>query len=122
MAWVLVVDDDAGTRDVLTDALGDEGYQVRTASSGQEALRVLQQEGHPSLILLDMRMPVMDGTAFLEAYRRLPGPHAPVVALTAAGRPAIDDVHGVDGVLAKPFALDDLLAVVERYLGGGRGA
>ncbi len=119
MAWVLVVDDDAGTRDVVTDALGDEGYQVRTAPSGQAALRMLQQEGQPSLILLDMRMPVMDGTAFLAAYRQLPGPHAPVVALTAAGRPTIE---GVDGVLAKPFALDDLLAVVERYAGGGRGA
>ncbi len=97
---------------MVTEALGNEGYQVRTAPNGPAALEVLQHEGRPALILLDYRMPVMDGTAFLEAYRRLPGPHAPVVALTAASRPAIEEV---DAVLTKPFALDDLFAVVERY-------
>ena len=112
MTWVLVVDDDADTRDMLTEALADEGYQVRTVASGQAALEVLGREGPPALILLDHRMPEMDGPAFLEAYRRPPGPHAPVVGLTAAGGPGME---GADAVVAKPFALDDLSAVVERY-------
>jgi CheY-like chemotaxis protein len=112
---VLVVDDDDGIRDSIDMTLSDEGYQVLTATHGADALTLVDQH-LPSLILLDMRMPVMDGWQFARAYRQRPGPHAPIVvvtaALEAAGRAA--EIHA-DGVLPKPFRLADLLEVVGRY-------
>jgi CheY-like chemotaxis protein len=114
---VLVVDDD---RDILWSmdmALSDEGYEVLTASDGAEALAVLQQHV-PKVILLDMRMPVMDGWQFARAYRRRPGPHAPIVVVTAA-RDAAERAAEIqaEDVLPKPFRVDDLLRMVDRYTG-----
>jgi CheY-like chemotaxis protein len=69
----------------------------------------------PDVILLDMRMPVMDGWQFASAYRELPGPRARVVAMTAARDAARSGAEiGADGNLAKPFELDDLLNLVDR--------
>jgi two-component system, chemotaxis family, chemotaxis protein CheY len=117
---VLVIDDDESIRDFLTTALTDEGYAVLTAANGQAALDLLADVS-PGLILLDMRMPVMDGWEFARLYRQRPGPHAPLVVMTAA-RDAIDRASQIeaDGLLAKPFDLDDLLAVVARFTGVGR--
>ena len=113
---VLVVDDDEGIREMVEIALSDEGYEVMTAPHGAAALDLLQ-ERPPSLILLDMRMPVMDGWQFAQAYHQRPGPHAPIIVVTAA-REASDRAAqiGADGVLAKPFLLTDLIAVVEGHL------
>src|SRR5919202_1689768 len=75
--WVLVVEDDPTIREVLVGALEDEGYAVQGLSHGAEALGWLA--GHAAaLILLDMRMPVLDGWAFARAYQADPGPHAPI--------------------------------------------
>src|SRR4051812_7477254 len=63
MQSVLIVDDDAELRDVLAEFLVDEGYEVRSAPNGAAALAALEQ-GAPSVILLDLAMPVMDGTSF----------------------------------------------------------
>ena len=113
---VLVVDDDDGIRDSIDMTLSDEGYQVLTATHGADALTLVDQH-LPSLILLDMRMPVMDGWQFARAYRQRPGPHAPIVVVTAAveaaGRAA--EIHA-DGVLPKPFRLAELIEVVGRYV------
>jgi CheY-like chemotaxis protein len=118
---VLVVDDDAAIRDTVADALLDEGYQVLTAANGRAALEVVARTV-PRLILLDMRMPIMDGWEFARAYRELPGPHAPIVVITAA-RDAGDRAAQIeaDDYLAKPFDLDDLLAVVSRLTRGPSG-
>jgi len=112
---VLVVDDDQGIRETIDMALSDEGYQVLTASDGADALSVVEQH-LPSVILLDMRMPVMDGWQFARAYRQTPGPHAPIVVVTAALEAATRaaEIHA-DDVLPKPFRIDDLLQVVGRY-------
>jgi two-component system, chemotaxis family, chemotaxis protein CheY len=112
---VLVVDDDQDILYSMDMALSDEGYEVLTASDGAEALAVLQQRV-PTLILLDMRMPVMDGWQFARAYRRRPGPHAPIVVVTAA-RDAAERAAEIEaqGVLPKPFGIDDLLQTVGRY-------
>ena len=109
---MLVVDDDKGIREFVSTALADEGYDVTEATDGQEALdRVAQRR--PDVILLDMRMPVMDGWEFARTYRERPGPHAPIVILTAALDVAKDAQEiGADGFLAKPFQLDDLLELV----------
>src|SRR4051812_21746675 len=62
-ANILIIDDDVSIRDVLSDVLNDEGYSVQIASNGVEGLRSIDQS-LPTLILLDMRMPVLDGWGF----------------------------------------------------------
>ena len=112
---VLVVDDDEGIRELVVTALAEEGYAVRSASDGEEALAVLEQY-EPQLILLDMRMPVMDGWQFAKTYRERPGPHAPIVICTAALDVKRDASEiGADGFLGKPFQLDELLDLVESH-------
>jgi CheY-like chemotaxis protein len=117
---ILVVDDDSVIRGYIAETLGDEGYEAATAPNGAVALRLIERdraEGRlpPDLILLDMRMPVMDGWTFARAYREMPGPHAPIVVITAA-HDALDRANevGAFGVLPKPFDLDELLDEVER--------
>lgn len=112
---VLVVDDDAGIREFVRTVLTDEGYTVSEATDGHDALEHVGRE-RPDLILLDMRMPVMDGWEFARTYRGRPGPHAPIVIVTAALDVAKDAMEiGADGFLAKPFLLDDLLGLVARH-------
>jgi CheY-like chemotaxis protein len=111
----LVVDDDEDILYSIDMALSDEGYEVLTASDGAEALTVVQQH-LPRVILLDMRMPVMDGWQFARAYHRSPGPHAPIVVVTAAREAAARAAEiGAEGVLPKPFRIEELLQMVGRY-------
>ena len=113
---LLVVDDDATIREMLEMVLDSEGYEVVTAPHGEAAFALLDQV-QPNVILLDMKMPILDGWAFLEQYRRRPGAKVPIVVLTAAQ----DDSRragevGADAYVAKPFAIDDLLQVLERCI------
>ncbi|HEU5314529.1 MAG TPA: response regulator [Chloroflexota bacterium] len=119
-APILVVDDDSNIRELLCDALGDEGYDVLPAGNGQEALDSLRRllPHRPGLILLDMNMPVLDGWGFAGAYRRFPMPpaHAPIVVCTAghaAARCAAE--VGADGYLSKPFDLSTLFRTLDRF-------
>jgi CheY-like chemotaxis protein len=113
---VLVVDDDPSIRRLVADVLRDEGFDVATADDGSEALRFVAVE-QPAVILLDMRMPVVDGREFARAYRRRPGPHAPIVCITAEYH-ATDLADEVDAaaVVPKPFQLDHLIDVVVRLV------
>jgi two-component system, chemotaxis family, chemotaxis protein CheY len=115
---VLIVDDDDAIRTAVTWALAYAGYDVLEAEHGQAALDQIVSN-RPDLVLLDMRMSVMDGAEFVRQYRDLPGPHAPVVIMTAAHE-AHDHSHQIQeqGYLAKPFGVDALLAVVSQYLPG----
>ena len=116
--YVLVIDDDPDIAAVIVEVLDDEGYDTETASNGEAALEAIHRRGpeRPSLILLDYNMPVCDGPAFAAAYRERPGPHAPLVCLTAAHSAATRCAEmGAEAFLGKPFGLDDLLALVERY-------
>ncbi|HZQ98660.1 MAG TPA: response regulator [Chloroflexota bacterium] len=112
---VLVVDDDEAILDVVQMVLSEAGYEVLTAADGAEALAAADRRP-PRVILLDMRMPVMDGWQFARAYRQAPGPHAPIVVVTAAVDAArrAAEVDAED-VLPKPFRVEELLAVVDRY-------
>lgn len=117
---VLVVDDDTSILDTVTAILSGEGYDVVSAASGQEALDAVARK-HPLVILLDMRMPLMDGWAVARALRDQ-GIEVPIVVMTAAesAKRWADEV-GAEGYLAKPFGLDDLLAAVDRFRApGGR--
>jgi CheY-like chemotaxis protein len=113
---VLVVDDDAEIRSALKGALIDEGFEVATASNGRDALDHLRQgSGLPFVILLDLRMPVMDGRAFLAARASDPVLAViPVIVLTADL--ASHQVAGASSVLIKPFGLERLLREMSRLL------
>ncbi|TMD61522.1 MAG: response regulator [Chloroflexi bacterium] len=113
-APVLVVEDDASILDVVRSALEAEGYDVRTATNGKEGLERLA-DGKVSLVLLDMRMPVLDGWQFAKELKRR-AIDVPVVVMTAAqnARHWAEEI-GADAYLSKPFDLDDLLAAVARH-------
>src|SRR5437764_10912029 len=102
----MIVDDDESIREVVDVFLTGEGFEVVPAPNGAVALQLIE-ERTPDVILLDGMMPIMDGREFAAAYQSLPGPHAPIVLLTAA----TDSSDGLDGIqvddyLAKPFDLD----------------
>ncbi len=113
---ILVVDDDPSILQTVTEILEFEGYQVETAVNGAEALSVIERM-RPALVLLDMRMPVLDGWSFARALhqRRI---ELPVLVMTAA-----QDARGwakeisAQGYVAKPFDLFDLLTAVEQAVG-----
>src|SRR5579859_7245818 len=115
---VLVVEDDEDIRGFVSIVLADAGYAVTEAANGAEALQRLQQAS-PQVILLDMKMPVMDGWEFADRYRAMSEARAPIIVMTAARDARIrgSEVNAVD-VLSKPFDLDDLLSVVARVAGG----
>ncbi len=118
-APVLVVDDDEHILELVEMTLEDEGYRVETAINGAKALEMLESL-RPSLILLDMRMPEVNGWEFAEAYRKLPGPHAPIIVITAGkDAPARAEEIGAAGFLGKPFDLDDLIEVVRQHSRNG---
>jgi two-component system, chemotaxis family, chemotaxis protein CheY len=112
----LLVDDDDDVRTSLWHLLTDEGFTVHTARNGQEALARLREIEPPGLILLDLMMPVMDGTQFLAERsldQRLTG--IPVVIMSAWTKERRGRNLGVDAVLTKPISPELLLSLVERY-------
>lgn len=110
---ILVVDDDPAILTAVSEILGLEGYPVETATNGHEALQALERM-EPSLILLDMRMPVLDGWEFARELRNR-GLHLPILVMTAAQSARVwAEEIGAQGYLAKPFEVTDLLAAVDR--------
>ncbi len=117
MHSILVIDDDADTRMSLRDFLTGQGFIVHTAREGQHALHMLEKMDPPDVILLDYKMPVMDGKQFLSILRRTPGlHHIPVVILSAATREWSGAHLEVEEVLSKPVDLDVLLSSLSRIL------
>ena len=106
MPKILVIDDDASIRRLVTDVLEVEGYEVSTAQDGYAGLRAIELE-RPDCVVLDVMMPGLDGHQVLQRIRATDGgPDLPVVMLTAAA----DDAQawrawteGVDYFLAKPI-------------------
>jgi len=114
---ILVVEDDLAVREGLRGLLEDEGYRALGAADGREALEIASDPvTAPGLILLDLRMPVMDGWQFLDAWRaRRPAARCPVVLLS--GLSYIRDAPGVADFLSKPVDSERLLACVRRLYG-----
>ncbi len=110
---VLVVEDDDNTRESVRDTLLRAGFAVDTANVGRDALGKLLDEQQPAVIVLDVRMPVMDGRQFLtvvRAYHRLAS--IPVLVLTAVDLPP-GLSESVEVVMQKPFRPAELVANVE---------
>ena len=114
---VLVVDDEEGFRDGLADLLAMEGYTVSVAKNAVEAVPMLP-DFKPEIILLDLRMPLLDGEAFLRGMRGIPASRdVPVVLISAKEElPAIAMRYGAAGYLSKPFEAPQLLSLIERVL------
>lgn len=114
---LLIVDDQAGVRRLLYEAFSDEGYRVEMASSGPEAIKKVSSR-IPSLILLDIKMPGMNGLETLEELRKIT-PEIPVVMMTAYGE--LDIVaeakrRGVQHYITKPFDLNEVRYLIKGLL------
>ncbi|HZW89518.1 MAG TPA: HD domain-containing phosphohydrolase [Myxococcaceae bacterium] len=114
---ILIVDDDASVRDVISVLLQEEGYECRTASSAEAALDIAAAEA-PPLVISDMKMPGRDGIWLLEAFRERYAETA-VIMLTGYGdtEAAVDCLRrGAVDYLLKPPKLTDLIRAIERAL------
>jgi DNA-binding response OmpR family regulator len=126
MAKILIVEDDISLRDVYTARLQAEGYQISTASNGEEALAVAVKE-RPDLIILDIMMPRISGFDVLDIIRTTPQiAHTRVVMMTALSAPEDrerGEKLGVDEYLVKSqVTLEDVVATIKRVLGEGGAA
>lgn len=117
---ILIADDDAKHRKLLTDVLQAEGYDTLTVENGERAVEVARSAA-PGLIVMDVQMPVLDGLAAIGILKSDPVTRAiPVVAITAL---AMRDDRtrilgaGFDGYLSKPIGIKELRAEVKRHLG-----
>jgi PAS domain S-box-containing protein len=116
---VLIVDDNKENRDLLTQALGPVGFELRQATDGAEAIREFKA-WQPDLILMDLRMPVMDGREATRRIKSTPkGKETAIIVLTASsfedGRKDMAAI-GVDGYIRKPFREAELFENLARCL------
>ncbi|MCI5614785.1 MAG: response regulator transcription factor [Clostridia bacterium] len=113
---ILIVEDDVNIRELLSLYLGQEGYVIETAQDGAEGLRAFKR-CHPDLVLLDLMMPVMDGSQMLRELRAFS--KTPVIILTAKGE-VFDKVTllemGADDYITKPFEMREVIARVRAVL------
>lgn len=120
-ARVLVADDDPAIVDVIKIVLEDEGYQVTTTVDGATVKKV--HRDLPHLILLDIWMSGMDGREIARQLKRQPATrHIPIVMISAnRDTERMAREAGADGFLAKPFDINDLVALARRHLAGITG-
>lgn len=118
---ILIVEDDPSVVELERVLLEDEGYEVITARDGLEGL-LKTEFRHPALILLDLMMPVVDGTRMFEELRtdsRLAGTPILIVTGMSDAHSGFDELVGHENVIIKPFGLDQLLARVVALAGPG---
>lgn len=113
---VLVVEDDPDLLALVEMILRDAGHEVAVAADGAQALERVAAR-MPGVILLDMRMPVMNGWEFAREFRARHGRAAPIVVVTAAedARARAQEI-GADAWMEKPFDLDDVVRMVARFV------
>ncbi len=115
---LLIVEDNEALLETYRDLLELEGYEVVTATNGQEALKALEIIKHPCLILLDMFMPIMDGWEFLDQLKLRSEDlitSLPIVICSAAGASAEETSKQVRGYIRKPADIDLLLDTVKKF-------
>jgi CheY-like chemotaxis protein len=112
---VLIVEDEEDIRAAVAEILEDDGFEVVIATNGHEALDELKHMGRPTLIVLDLMMPVMNGHEFLARIRDMPKlSTVPVLVLTAV---ATEAPPGAKDMLRKPFIVEELQEAVRRVCG-----
>jgi CheY-like chemotaxis protein len=112
--WILVVDDDEDIRETVVLLLGSKGYDTISAGDGLEALQIIRSRGCPAMVLLDLRMPRMNGVEFAAAVRADPTlAETPIVVFSGdtTARATATSI-GAHGLLIKPFEWTELLALV----------
>jgi len=117
---ILVVDDEALVRNVLTRMLGRLGYEVATASSGEEAVARFRNDRHGiALVIIDFRMPAMDGRECFRALKEIDPQVRAVLATGGGTEEPLQDLldEGLAGIVRKPFEADELDRAVRRVLG-----
>jgi CheY-like chemotaxis protein len=117
-ARILLVEDDVALRTALAEILEEKGYEVACAEHGADALAQLDDAPPPSVILLDLAMPVMDGWSFRTLQRKDPRlADIPTVVLSASIPTDPRALEGLeaDAALAKPFTLERLIETVQRF-------
>jgi DNA-binding NarL/FixJ family response regulator len=116
---ILVVDDDDGFRALVTAVLEHCGYELVEAATGEEALEAVRA-APPALVVLDVRLPGLSGYEVCRALREEFGDRLPIVFVSGERTQSFDRVAGFliggDDYLVKPFALDDFVARIRRYL------
>jgi two-component system, cell cycle response regulator DivK len=121
---ILVVEDNAKNMKLLRDVLQATGYRTLEASTGGQAL-TLATEHRPALVLMDIRLPDMDGVEALSRLRMDERTASiPVLAVTAQAMEGDSERFkgaGFDGYLSKPVDIDELLTTVEQHCGGAAG-
>ena len=113
---ILIIEDEKDILFTLQAFLESEGYEIQTAENGREALRILQSQGIPNLILLDMKMPVMSGWEFAREFLNIYDHMTPILVMTAAADASqrAQEIHATSWV-GKPFELEDLLTKIKLY-------
>jgi DNA-binding NtrC family response regulator len=117
MAKILVIDDEPGIRSLLDTLLSRKGYDVVLAENGRKGLELFRRE-HPDVIVLDLKMPEMDGFTVLQQINSL-DPRTPVIILTGAGTPEAEQrirAFGVTEYIEKEFSLHRLGDSLKRLL------
>ena len=117
---ILVIEDEETIREAVVEILTEEGYEVYSAEQGKAGLSVLEKIPGPTLVLLDMMMPVMNGWQFIAAQKnRAQFTDISVVVVSAApeGQALTDDTDllPVEGLLRKPIDVHKLLKIVDQY-------
>jgi CheY-like chemotaxis protein len=124
---VMVAEDNPVNRKLVEQTLAQLGVRAHVVENGLDALAAIERGARPDLILMDCQMPVMDGYTATEKIRQWEAsrdqPGIPIVALTASAFQEDRErclVVGMDDFLSKPFSIDDLVGVLEKWKSGRR--
>lgn len=122
MSTILVVDDEISIIEVLHDVLIDEGYDVVTANNGQEGWASIEEQ-HPDLVLCDVMMPILDGRELCRRMTAHPRYRSiPLIFMTAVHKSFDQTECHYVATISKPFDIDEMLAIIAKFVPTGRSS